>query len=266
VAVKGPPHRAAQPVRAGCGGDPACPGQCDGSNRQKCAFPVNRCRPPSCRNGAQVNAATCDLNGACPAETTTGCPFLCINASGMCGGICNPAMKRCFSNAIQTCSTDGLGWSDTETCALGCSGTTCNRRPNGGACSNDSSCASGHCIGTVCCATACGTCNECSTGTCRPVAAGWTPDCQMPNVCDGKGSCFKDFGARCTTHSECIFGFCQPPSSAGANDSVCAHCGDMNELCCPAATGMVPCIGGRTCRPCASDVCGPDSTILLCEE
>ncbi len=78
------------------------------------------------------------------------------------------------------------------------------------ACSNGSECASGFCVASVCCNTACeGSCQSCKVtgreGTCEFVAAGSAcgeASCAMgvalpPSTCDGKGSCVMGVAQAC---------------------------------------------------------------------
>ncbi len=55
--------------------------------------------------------------------------------------------------------------------------------PDGGACSADPECTNGHCVGGICCNTACsGACDVCGTGTCVVTTcdAGTAPDASVP--------------------------------------------------------------------------------------
>ncbi len=65
-------------------------------------------------------------------------------------------------------------------------------KENGESCSSGGECASGYCVDSVCCNTACpGPCRICSTGTCTNLAidsqpTGCNGSCQY---CDGSGTC-----------------------------------------------------------------------------
>ncbi|MDB4980905.1 MAG: Flagellar hook-length control protein FliK [Myxococcales bacterium] len=103
--TSGPPHRAATPVRALCGGDPACGGTCNGVSPTKCTYPANQCRGQSCSNNIQVNAAVCDANGVCPAAATVACApapcgLGCVN--GACQNVTAASRTQCGTFADTT--------------------------------------------------------------------------------------------------------------------------------------------------------------------
>jgi hypothetical protein len=109
--VTGAPHRGGQPARAACGGDPACPGACDGTTTTRCAYPANRCRSRSCSNVAAevINEASCDANGVCPPLTTTVCTHVCL--AGNCTA-CTPGTRMCATPTTpQLCNNAGV-WQD----------------------------------------------------------------------------------------------------------------------------------------------------------
>jgi hypothetical protein len=269
--VTGTPHRTATPARPLCGGDPACPGQCNGATTAKCAYPANTCRGQTCSSKIQVNAAVCDANGVCPAATTVSCTYTCVGAA--CGGVCNPGDTRCSGNTPQTC--DGTGtWQGTTAC----SGTTpkcdpnthvCVKSSNGDSCSSGTSCSTGNCVGGVCCGAACnGPCNTgtCATGTCaiKPAKTfcGYKAGPSGPGIgtdvaqyCDGTGACVAPT-ITCT-------GF-NPVSCPLANNACCVISGSSSYVCVAPSSCLTPndgdffsgfaCITGADC-PTNYDCC-----------
>ncbi|HEX3698441.1 MAG TPA: hypothetical protein VH374_23915 [Polyangia bacterium] len=203
--VSGAPHHAATPARAACGGDPACAGKCDGSNGTACAFGANVCRSSSCASGAQVNQATCTTNGACPAMTTTSCQFVCVAATGMCGGSCKPGTKRCATN-VQTCAADGVTWTDSEVC-----GST-------KVCSNNA-CVTA-CVAGVACTDGIGPCRAGKTACASPTSAATCQDSGADdnhNTCTGGKICS---GGACVT--ACVAGAACRPSACHSGKTVCS--------------------------------------------
>ncbi|HEY2900957.1 MAG TPA: hypothetical protein VGL59_10305 [Polyangia bacterium] len=204
--ASGTPHHAATPARAACGGDPACAGKCDGSNATTCVFAANVCRSYSCASGAQVNQATCDpTNGACPAMTTTSCQFVCVAATGMCGGSCKPGAKRCATN-VQTCATDGVTWTDSEVC-----GST-------KVCSNNA-CVTA-CVAGVACTDGIGPCRAGKTACATPTSAATCQDSGADdnhNTCTGGKICS---GGACVT--ACVAGAACRPSACHSGKTVCS--------------------------------------------
>ncbi len=74
--AEGAPHGG----RAGCAGQGACQGICDGTAREGCAFPVEgvACSPTRCENFLTTLAGTCDGAGTCSAATQISCvPYVC---------------------------------------------------------------------------------------------------------------------------------------------------------------------------------------------
>ncbi|WP_437591635.1 hypothetical protein [Sorangium sp. So ce1000] len=97
------------------------------------------------------------------------------------------------------------------------------RGANGRACAAPEDCASGRCVGGICCDTACdGICMACdvegSVGTCSPLGPGVedTPDCVLENeVCDGMGACKLAPGRRCHRDESCASGVCRENRRCG---------------------------------------------------
>jgi hypothetical protein len=118
--VTGAPHGA----RPACGGDAACPGTCDGTNRTKCAYPANRCRSQACSLTASevIKEAFCDGNGACPPVSTMPCMYAC--RGGMCTA-CTPGTRRCNGGTPQLCDADG-NWQNVSCTATGNMLPSCN--------------------------------------------------------------------------------------------------------------------------------------------
>jgi hypothetical protein len=128
-------------------------GKCNGEG--KCRFHLVRtvCAPGTCDGDAIVDQKQCDGVGSCRTAPTTICaPYVCDPAAGACR---------------QSCATDG-----------DCAGTYCEPTGRchvnfGTRCTQNSDCASGFCVGGVCCNTACnGDCMSCDVaghqGACWP--------------------------------------------------------------------------------------------------
>jgi hypothetical protein len=143
---------------------------------------------------------------------------------------------------------------DGKSCGGGDAGA---RATNGTTCGCDADCASGFCVDSVCCDSACtGTCKSCNTasapGLCSLVAAGGAPriptdcpaspatSCGLDGTCDGRGSC----------RSYSIGTVCQP----GTCDGV-------------AVSGTLVCDGTGDCTSGPSLICAPfncDTTTNSC--
>lgn len=127
--------------------------------------------------------------------------------------------------------------------------------PDGGICNSAAECASGSCVDSFCCDTACdGICESCvaavkgsgDNGVCGPIAAGTDPQgecldggaaaCQQNGLCDGAGAC-QNYDAGCVAKpcgdaTDCSSGICSV-------DGVCcdAQCNGVCESCLATANG-----------------------------
>jgi len=134
---------------------------------------------------------------------------------------------------------------------------------NGTACANLTECLSGHCVGGVCCNTACDAgCESClaankqsgPSGTCGPAKIGTDPNndctddgapgCGQNGLCDGDGGC-----QRYPTATQCT-----PNPCAQDTDCTSGHCAG---ICCNQACNG-PCVGcTRALKDAGNDgVCG----------
>ena len=96
-----------------------------------------------------------------------------------------------------------------------------------------STCASGFCVGGVCCAVAScsGACQSCSVagkeGTCVRAAPGTEVpgSCASTQACDGSGNCKAKNGTACSSASVCASGFCVDGACCeNACDGACVSC------------------------------------------
>ena|GEM_PF-3032678 len=157
------------------------------------------------------DAQFCGGNGKCVGENRpdgSDCDGPEVCASGFCadGVCCNAACDR----SCEACDladhagecTPYLAGTDPEmecpTAQLCSAPGVCapENRPNGDACSDGATCASGHCVDGVCCESACdGVCEACDvaeqTGLCVAYAAGTDPanECSGDGVCSGERAC-----------------------------------------------------------------------------
>jgi MYXO-CTERM domain-containing protein len=164
------------------------PGTCSGARACKTNQDV-ACGTSSCASDSvQVNAATCDGEGACQTAGTSNCaPYRCLQ--GACASSCT-LDGECLAPAV-------------------CLGSKClNPVAEGETCDLDEECGSGHCAEGVCCDLACaGACESClgnqtgkTDGQCAPITTGGSPRsasgckpsggvCGADGKCDGAGSC-----------------------------------------------------------------------------
>jgi hypothetical protein len=162
-----------------CGRD----GFCDGMGGCRRYQFGTVCAPAGCRDAVERAASTCDGTGTCVPGTAKGCaPALCV------GDVC------------------GMPCARHADCLAGyCDGGTCRpKRDQAATCTMDEQCATGHCVDSVCCATACAdkcfACNNMgAVGTCTAVADGLDPknhcpiqpvySCSNAGGCNGRGGC-----------------------------------------------------------------------------
>jgi hypothetical protein len=245
-------------------------GTCDGLGTCAHYDDDTVCSPPRCDAAANVAvmAAKC-TGGTCPAPEMHSCaPF-----KGCSGSAC---AASCGSNAQ---CVDGIV----------CRGGSCGKRGNGGPCSADGSCDSGHCAQGFCCNEACsGLCKSCALpgqqGTCADVPVGGADpggECGVGDCtsgCNGAGACRRDpAGTPCGAAASCAGttrttnqctadGTCQPGTEV---------CAGATPLCtpggCAAPQGKGPgeaCVKAADCREglscvssgarnvCCTDACG----------
>jgi hypothetical protein len=214
--VTGTP-RTGHPVCNGAG--TTCGGTCDGTNTAFCSYPnVGKLCNGGCTAGA---VERCSASGTCLAPVPCLGNFACADPS----------------TCLNTCATDGE-------CASGfyCASGACKSTlGNGGLCSADDQCKSGHCVAGTCCAGACGAfaCNP--SGAACKTTCGTDADCNATSYCVG-GACTtrKNDGDACGSAAECTSGFCA--------DGVCCNsaCSGNCEACTSSKTGIAGSTG--TCN------------------
>jgi hypothetical protein len=148
--------------------------------------------------------------------------------------------------------------------------------PLGGACTTASGCASGFCVGGVCCNSACtGACLSCnapgSAGTCSPLPAGTAcgaASCsgstfsQAP-ACDGAGACQPAPAISCAPYT-CGQASCRTSCATSTDCVTGTQC--LNGLCasaaplggaCTTASGCASgfCVGGVCCNSACTGTC-----------
>jgi hypothetical protein len=237
-------------------GQCAATGVCSGKATCRASSQGTDCGQASCNaNGIILNQPVCDGTGTCPAtgKLTDCTPYACV------GFACRKTCASAFD------------------CAPGyhCDGGQCFApSADGAACKQPGDCASGNCIDTVCCHTAC-------TGTCE-----WCGDATQPGVCVVVAGSPKGAGKSCTgtgkpcdptcdgtrrdgctypaQGTSCGAGKCQGDSVVGASTcdgaGTCAggatqDCGDYtckNGACLTSCATSGDCKGGAVCDPSTS--------------
>jgi hypothetical protein len=232
------------------------PQSCDPSGQWVDAGPVcvNLCSSGSCggscmpgtkRCGSNQTPETCSVMGTWePAPAA--CPFVCVGL-GECGGICKPASRQCSATAVQTCSTDGSGWSDTESCRFGCdsSKTACR------ACSTRQ--------GQNCLNTACQTGTyDCNDDCVKKDKQG---SCGTCKVCKS-GSCEADVGANCGTGAGCVDSHTYKGQDKCGSNGACVAatnqtCASVGEICTKTGCGTNDFASCNSDGDCSSNTCIP---------
>ncbi|MCA9593079.1 MAG: hypothetical protein KC776_07205 [Myxococcales bacterium] len=241
VAGTDPDDDCADEGAASCGND----GKCDGSGACRKYGPTAVCAAATCSGSTQTNAKTCDGQGNCGGNGTTGCsPYLCNGAT--CGSSCS-ADNQCVNGSF-------------------CSSSTCEgKKSNGASCGSAQECTSGHCVDGVCCNTACtASCQACSAakkgaganGTCGNVVAGQDPDndcaqeaastCGKDGTCNGSGGCRLWPGGTVCTLGNCKLDPANNFTYLQTNPDTCngtGTCVDKGTVQC----GLLVC-GGSQCK------------------
>lgn len=172
-----------------CTASPPCglDGMCDGNGNCRYTATGTSCAADSCPVSTLMKTTkACDSTHNC-AATTSACPGALMCASSGTG---------CKLN----CSAD----SDCVSGNYCASGTCASKQNDGAACTVASQCKNANCVSGICCNTACGQCNSCSTGTCKPVTD--LTSCGGGSVCVG-GSCITCAqGSTCTPSTPCLTG------------------------------------------------------------
>jgi hypothetical protein len=246
-------------------GDPDPHGGCAAQAASTCGRTGLCSGTGSCQTYA--NGTACS-NATCPAGATS------LTLGGTCsGGTCQAGTQSCNGHLCgggAACPTTCNGGGD---CASGfyCTspGGTCQAKvAQGGACTEDGQCGTGHCVDYTCCGTeTCGQCNACnvagSLGTCHLVAA---------DTFDPRGVCQNTAATSCTENGKCTAaGACQTfdcgaykCDGASSCRSTCASDNDCTagNFCLDAGTPFATCTAkltkGEVCttgNPCGTGNC-----------
>ena len=239
------------PLVAGCIIDGACvpEGQDDPASPCRECVPAtstsaysnrasgDRCGDPSCSNGTQTPAPTCDANGECVVNAPVSCNGAVCADSVSCTGTCTndaQCLMGFFCNPLGMCVPDG---------------------DDGDPCMRGEMCLSGFCADGVCCNSAClGVCESCNqpalNGMCAPVAIGTDPqmECGVGRVCNGASipMCIDEDrpnGEMCTDGLQCESGYCVDGVCCDALcNGTCESCALINTvgLCTPQPIGEDP--------------------------
>ncbi len=238
IASKAAPHGA-------CTADPPCgqDGTCDGKGA--CHYPAvgTSCAADSC-SGATLTTSACDTSHMCTQSTNP-----CAN------GLTCASATACRQGS---CSVD----SDCIGGSYCASGTCTGKLDNGHSCTPgaNNQCKSATCVSGICCATACGDCHTCITGTCTVLSPGTS--CGSGGVCDSTGNCSAcSGGVSCQPSNLCQTGTtsCATGSSqcvANGTKPVGTSCG--TNMVCNSSGSCVSCVAGVSCQP--NNVCQTGAT------
>jgi hypothetical protein len=234
-------------------------GTCLERNGQMCTASA-QCLTGECIDGRCCNSA---CSGQCDNCGLAASPGMCTNQpAGFAGApSCTPFVCNGAASCPSMCTT-------SAECIMGatCMGGAC-LLPNGAACTTNTQCLNMHCVGNVCCNSACnGLCQECGTGACTPIDAGTDPrsectttycngnngcispctadaQCKSGNYCNGT-SCVakKGPGVGCGGATECTSGFCTDGVCCNSTcPGVCMTCKAVTAgSCLPSAAGTDP--------------------------
>ena len=241
------------PVKAGiddphktCTAGPICgiDGKCDGAGACRYTASGTSCAADAC-SGSTLTKSSCDGTAHTCAAVTSVCPN---------GLICG---------STSACKTSCTANSD---CVSGfCSSGTCKTKvADGGACAADGDCQNAHCLSGICCATTCGVCNSCATGTCKAADNGKTCDpgkfcnagtcgaCADGSSCNPDGNLCQTGTISCSTGSA----VCQTPTNVAAGKS----CGSSKV--CDGSGNCVACTTGTACD--STNLCQTQTTAISC--
>ncbi len=220
-----------------CGND----GTCDGKGACRKVGAGHICTKASCSSDGKTYtpATTCDGNGACTTATPQSCNGAQCSESG--------CLKACAAQA------DCVEGSYCDTAKAMCAA----QKPNGQSATNGYECASGIVADGVCCDRSCGTCNSCTSGTCKPIANGTA--CGTGKVCSNGlcGACSEGAACTPTTADEChTYAY-----SCSTGVPVCQVSGNQ-----PNTTPCGPpqsCTGGKQSNQsrCSNGTCPAPSTV-----
>lgn len=263
-------------VASDCDDTNACTtDQCDGSGVCKhtpnpAAVPPNSgnvCQPYKCNEEGMLVQETLADGTPCGMDTNVvlicrqgACVPGCVK-DGDCGAL---TTGYCFEFSCVSCADNKKNGDEA---GVDCGGEHCKKCP-GEACTNSTSCVTGHCTDGVCCDEACGgTCEACSAaGHCEAIPYGQPDDtCSEIQLCDSDGSCKLALGKICNNKYECLSGMCHdkpalhvcvrtigsPCTVEDRQECITWYCDPMTLLCALAPSGS-PCIHDNQC---ASENC-----------
>ncbi len=172
----------------------------------------------------KVQAGGQGLNGSCARNSDCAKPFYCKGGSCVLDAetICNPGVKRCNGDAVETCSAAGDRWeiaSPADNCATGCENAACKPQvcaPNARKCEGGSifECLSNGSAWAL--VNACPTqCNTDNTDCADPVCAPFDTQCKSDGsntlqTCDSKGTGWNDASCGDPSNTVCVQGRCLP--------------------------------------------------------
>lgn len=217
-------------------------GACKLLNGRQCKA-ASECLSQQCVDGRCCDAPCAKTCWSCAAPGLQGvCSPLAFGADDGCDTPCQTCAKgACASLPRGSWSTSG---SQSCTGVKACDGAGACKKANAQPCLAAADCASGFCVDSVCCASACaGACSSCamasSVGSCALVPAGQDPDqecagkhASCAGACDGAGQCrFAAATTRCGLCATCdAKGGC---SAAPADDPACGaiDCDQLDTAC-----------------------------------
>ncbi len=223
---------------------------------------LGKCVGDLCANSSECVSGHC-ADGVCCDQACDGACQTCwgLAANGICKALPPGSIDSSSPNG-ETCAAKGgcgetMGYCSCDDgvvngdeIGVDCGGS-CPSCPIGESCgSSNATCASGHCVDGVCCASACDTgCLTCSLpvapGACVAVPAGAVePDCGPPELCNGNGLCALVSGQACSAAPECVNALC----SAGFC-ATCAQTADCSaDQVCDTGTCVSPAAAGTGCQ------------------
>jgi hypothetical protein len=132
----------------------------------------------------------------------------------------------------------------------GCEGGDCGK-PILTDCEEGAECASGNCVGGVCCAVACDSPGQCEKAENTVCLNGTT--CQYGKQLD-ETDCDDDDG--CTSKSSCFNGKCEPVTPLNCDDNDACNTDSCEDGVC-VHVDLVPAVDCNDGNPCTNDSCNP---------
>jgi hypothetical protein len=241
----GAPVTGAGTTRSACNGSGACGGACDGTFPDKCNFPGNTtpCGAATCSGGVRSASPLCDGAGNCSPASPMPC------ASNQCASNGMDCLPRCNMDV------------DCTTANTFCNNGICTpKKGNGGGCGGDNQCLNAHCVGGVCCATACsGATPACKAdGSACACVGGASDSCTA--VMGAQYTCNTSTGA-CQCGSACVGKMCGPDGCGGSCAPGCSGatpiCNSSGLCQCDATTNSCSSLGAQYSCVSGQCVCTP---------